>query len=197
MVLFQLWGGSFYLLQKIFLSRAERLPDKAAEPWRVYAWLIYILGLPPWLWIFYQEGNWIAGAVELGGFPSMFLGLAIAVSGDDAKVPSWLDISAGVIAAIVGTTYSISVLGGIATFAQILELALAIGFLVGTYQLAKKRVSGYGWYVLMNGACAWLMLEQGYMWLFLQQLASIFFVFDARKHKLARLQAQAQKVAAD
>src|SRR3989344_2452616 len=74
----QLLGGVFYTLNKIFFSRKERTHGERARQWRIWAWVVYIIGLPPWLVILSYEKNWMVTFVEAGGLPSMLLGLALA-----------------------------------------------------------------------------------------------------------------------
>ncbi|MDO8469912.1 MAG: hypothetical protein Q7S84_02770 [bacterium] len=176
----QFWGGIFYLLNKIFFSLMERKDGFPREEkvWRVWSWVVYIIGLPAWFIIFVIERNWIAASLELGGLPSMILGLSIALSGDVRKSPRWLNVVA-VICLILGTAYSLYDFGGFTTLNQGLEVALIVGYLFGTYLLAKKRASGYLWFMVMNVACGWLMLIQHYPWLALQQAVSLAFIVDA------------------
>src|SRR5204863_6448945 len=74
----QVWGGSFYLLNKIFFSRKERTIGERSRMWRIWAWIVYILGLPFWLVILAHEKDWMVTFVEAGGLPSMLLGLTLA-----------------------------------------------------------------------------------------------------------------------
>lgn len=176
------WAGSFYLLNKIFLSLSERAMCKNRGDWakvaRVASWIAYLVGLPAWVWIFVEEHNWIAAGVETSGLPAMLLGLVIALRGKGGKSPKILDRIA-LFFIPVGFLYSLYDFGGFNSFTQLLETLLVVGFLVGTYQLAKERLSGYLWFVLMHVACAWLMWVQDYQWLFLQQVVSLLFVYDA------------------
>ena len=74
-ILLQIWGGAFYLLNKIFFSRAER--DNAISRrrlWRIRSWVVYLVGLPAWVIVFISEHNWIAAGVESGGAPAMIMG---------------------------------------------------------------------------------------------------------------------------
>lgn len=181
-VLLQLLGGGFYLLNKAFLSASERAKRSgkadAARQWRIAAWAIYILGLPPWVVIFIQERNWIAASVEASGAPSMILGLVIALRGLEKGAPKWLDWLA--LACIpFGFLYSFYDFGGFIALTQWLETALVAGYLVGTYLLAKERGSGYLWYILMHLACGYLMWHEGYPWLTLQQAISLALIVDA------------------
>jgi len=178
-LIIQLIGGTFYLLNKIFLSVTER--KESVEPenktWRVWAWIVYLVGLPAWIILFIREHNWIAAALETGGAPSMVLGLTIAIRGQ-GKVPKWLDIVA-LIAIILGLGYSYYDFHGIKTLNQWLELGIVTGFLIGTYQLAHERLSGYLWYLFMCSCCCILMYREKYLWLVAQQIVSIGFIFDA------------------
>jgi len=175
----QAWAGAFYLLNKIFFSRAERSKEKIKQQtWRVWSWRVYLIGLPAWVIIFLSERNWMAAAVEAGGATSMVLGLVIATRGNEKDGPAWLDWIAR-IAAVFGIAYSLYDFGGITTVNQTLELGVVVGFLVGTYLLAKQKAYGYLWFLLMNGSNAGLMWVQDYPWLTLQQLISFGFVLDA------------------
>jgi len=196
-VILQLVGGGFYLLNKIFLwmsERARRAGDaESGQRWRIASWAVYLAGLPPWIIIFIGWRNWIAASVEASGAPAMVLGLWIAIRTMKTTVktqpPRWLDRVA--LACIpLGFLYSLWDFGGFNTFNQLLETALVLGYLVGTYQLARERSQGYLWFVLMHVACGWLMWIQGYPWLLLQQIVSLVFIVDAwrveRETRLAR-----------
>lgn len=184
-------GGGFYLLNKIFLSFSERARNRGdeaiARKWRIASWVVYLAGLPPWVIIFVSWRNWIAASVEASGVPAMLLGLIIALRGTTKNPPRWLDHLA-LVCIPLGFGYSLYDFGGITTINQWLEIGLVLGFLVGTYLLAKERASGYLWYVLMHVTCGWLMWIQGYPWLFLQQLVSLVFIVDAyrmtQKHRV-------------
>ena len=71
----QVWGGSFYLSNKILLAIAEGRPKKSKRLFKLVGWLIYILGVPAWVIILISQQNWIAASIEVGGVPSMLLGL--------------------------------------------------------------------------------------------------------------------------
>ncbi len=140
--------------------------------------LFTLLGSPPWVIIFIHEHNWIAASVESSGAPAMILGLVIAWRGSRGESPRWLDwISALCIP--LGVSYSLYDFSGLTKQSQWLELSLALGFLVGTYRIAKRHSDGYLWFILMHITCGYLMKLQGYSWLFLQQIASLVFIIDA------------------
>ncbi len=178
----QVIAGVCYLCNKIFLSWMERTEEwdtQTKRSWHIAAWTIYLCGLPAWVFIFIEEHNWIAAAVETGGAPAMLLGLIVAIRNIEKEPPKWVDWTAITLCCILGFGASFYEFGVLITLEQWLETGLALGFLIGTYQLAWKRPSGYAWYVLMHLCCAALMLIQGYPALFLQQVVSLGFIADA------------------
>lgn len=172
----QLWGGGFFLLNKIFFWKSEQ-GQPSARKWKIAAWSVYLIGLPAWLVIFFIEHNWIAMSLEASGSPSMLLGLLVAIRGK-GKTSKWIDRLA-LLGIIVGFSLSLYDFGGLTKYTQYLELALVTGYLVGTYMLANKNARGYIGYMVMNTANAFLMWEQGYPWLMLQQVVSFGFVAAA------------------
>lgn len=173
----QLWGGIFFLLNKIFFSCAERSKGTRARRWRIASWSVYVIGLPAWIIIFIMKRNWIAAALESCGAPTMVMGLLVAVRGADHQ-PKWLDHLA-LVGIVGGLSASLYDFGGISTVNQLLEIGIVTGYLIGTYMLAKERPGGYLWFLLMNGSNAALMHIQGFPWLMVQQVASLAFVLDA------------------
>ncbi len=172
-------GGSLFLLNKIFMWFAERATNKNSERnLRISAWSVYLLGLPAWVVYFVTQRNWMAGAIEGGGAPIMVLGLINAIRGDKKEAPKRLKKLAR-LSILAGFLYSLYDFGGLTVMNQWLELALTLGFLVGTYQLADKNRSGYLWYMMMHIACALLVYQQGSHFLFLCQIASLVFVVDS------------------
>jgi hypothetical protein len=155
--------------------------EETKRNWCIASWVVYLIGLPPWVWIFCLERNWIAASLEAGGAPAMVLGLVIALRGRQDE-PTWLQwfkyIVIG-IAVLAGFGYSWQMFRGITTLNQVLELGIVVGFLVGTILLANKKPSGYLWFLLMNGSNAWLMAVEHYPWLVVQQVVSFLFIADA------------------
>jgi len=175
----QIWAGVFYLFNKIFFSFTERSKKKGDErKKRIISWSVYLIGLPAWLVIFALEKNWILLGVESSGAPAMALGLYLAIKGIERKPPKWLDVLAK-LAIIAGLGFSIYDFGGITTLNQFLELGISVGFIMGTYLLARQRIKGYCWFMLMNACCAALMFVQHYPLLVVQQIISFLFVLDA------------------
>jgi hypothetical protein len=179
----QIWAGLFYLFNKIFFSLAERSKSEKRERRnRIISWAVYLTGLPAWLLIFILQKNWILLGVEFSGAPAMALGLYLAIKGIERKPPRWFNIIAR-LAIISGLGFSIYDFGGITTVNQFLELGVSIGFILGTYLLARQRIKGYYWFMLMNTCCAALMFIQDYPMLAIQQIVSLLFVIDAFRAK--------------
>lgn len=178
--LLQLWGGTYYLLNKLFFSKAERAVSIQYQgKWRIWAWSTYLIGLPPWVFIFISERNWIAAAVETSGVPAMLLGLSAALQGHtQLHGYAWLDRVAKLMITI-GLGLSFYEFGGLVILNQFLELGIAAGFLMGTYLLAKAKAQGYFWLMVGNMSAALLMMRQGYFLLMTQQCISLVLVIDA------------------
>lgn len=179
-LLLQVWGGTCYLLNKVFFSKAERaVTRQKKEKWKQHAWIVYLLGLPPWVFIFISERNWIAAAIESSGVPSMIMGLVIARHGHVRNHGiTWLDHLAKLMI-LVGMGLSFYDFGFLATLNQFFELGIAAGFLMGTYLLAKSIPQGYFWFALGNISAAALMFRQEYYILMAQQILSLGLVLDA------------------
>lgn len=176
--LLQVWGGVFYLLNKIFFCIAEHNPERK-RIWKIRSWKVYMIGLPAWVFIFICEHNWIAASVEAAGAPSMMLGIKNAKRHDDDNEESrWLKLFARV-CVVAGCVVSLWNIGLMTHLTQWLEVGVAAGFLVGTEMLAEKKPVGYLWFIIMNISCGILMGVQGYYWLTLQQVISLGFVIDA------------------
>ena len=186
-IFLQFWGGTCYLLAKIFLAHAEGVNKN--EKWRMYGWVVYLVGVPAWVIILVLKRNWIAAAIEAGGSPALILGIVVATRGLEQS-PWWLKKSAEAFACgflIVGVVYSMCDFGGITTISQVLEMGVMAGFLLGSYLLAKRNPIGWLWFMLMNGSMATLMAIQTKPILVVQQVVSLCFVIygylRARKNK--------------
>lgn len=174
----QIWGGSFYLINKVLFALAEGKEQKIKRNLKLNGWAIYILGVPAWVIILLSEQNWIAASIEAGGVPSMFLGL-YTVYQDTNSPHGLLDRVAsfftyGSIA--LGVGYSLCDYGGVTAFTQILEMGVMVGFLLGSYLLAKNDRWGWLFFMLMNGSMAILMLIEHKPLLAVQQIVSLCFV---------------------
>jgi len=77
---------------------------------------------------------------------------------------------------IFGTSYSIYDYHGITSISQCLEIGVMIGFLLGSYLLAKNKTYGWLFFMLMNGSMGTLMIIQSKPILAIQQAVSFCFV---------------------
>ncbi len=175
---FQIWGGSFYLANKILLASAEGRPPEFFFFFSNLGWLIYILGVPAWVIILVSKQNWIAASIEVGGVPSMLLGLYNVYKNMEVS-SSHLDLfakSVTYVSLALGVGYSLLENGGLNSGTQLLEIGVMIGFLLGSYFLAMNRSWGWVFFMLMNGSMATLMFIQSKPILSMQQLCSLCFV---------------------
>ncbi len=179
----QIWGGTFYLLAKIFLALSE---GKENSKWRISGWIVYLLGIPPWAIILFLNHNWIVMAVEIGTAPAISLGLIVAIK-KLKQSPVVLDTAVKVftiLLIVLGIIYSLFDYGGLSSLTQILELVATIGSLLGTYLLAKKNRNGWLYFICMNLSVGTLMLIQE-KWIFavLQMISIGFVIYGYRKSK--------------
>ena len=177
-ILLQIWGGGFYLINKIFFALAEGKKPTIKRNLKLYGWAIYIFGVPAWVLILLSQQNWIAASIEAGGIPSMFLGLYTVYQNSKSpnrffdKVASFFTCGS----IILGVSYSLFDYGGITSFTQVLEMGVMLGFLLGSYLLAKNNRKGWLFFMLMNGSMATLMFIQNKPLLAAQQIISLSFV---------------------
>lgn len=174
----QLWGGGFYLANKILFSLAEGRSDERKRAMQMAGWIIYILGVPPWVMILISDRNWIAASIEAGGVPAMLFGLYTVYGGNQAYNRRF-DLIASIFtygSLVLGVGYSVIDQQGINTLSQVLELGVMVGFLMGSYFLAKRNPRGWLFFMLMNGSMAALMLIQDKPILSGQQILSLCFV---------------------
>lgn len=173
----QIWGGLFYLANKILLAVGEgRVNDR---PLRIAGWICYLLGLPAWVIILVLERNWITAAVELASAPSMLFGLLVALRGVNAiQNTIWAKVAGWSVYVMLplGVGYSLFDYGGIVNVTQLLEMSAMVGFVGGTYLLAKGNRTGWLLFMLMNGSVALLMYIQSNLILSAQQMVSLLFV---------------------
>jgi len=123
--------------------------------------------------------DWIAASIEAGGIPAMLLGLYNTYH-DHKKShkPFNTFVSFSTYGSLVsGLLYSFNLHGGISSIAQVLEIGVMLGFLLGSYYMAKNNPSGWLFFMLMNLSMASLMFLQDRPILMAQQLLSFCFVF--------------------
>ena len=174
----QIWGGGCYLANKILFAVSEGKNQELKRRLKLWGWIVYILGVPAWVIILLGKQNWIAASIEAGGVPSMFLGLYTVYRCSESpdkcldRIASFFTYGS----LVLGVSYSIHDYGGITSFSQVLEMGVMMGFLLGSYLLAKNKRQGWLFFMLMNGSMATLMLVQNKPLLAVQQIASLGFV---------------------
>lgn len=182
-LILQVWGGAFYLINKILFALAEGKQLEMKKSIKIKAWIIYILGVPAWVVILLGHQNWIAASIEAGGIPAMLLGLYNTYH-DNQKHNRFFNrvVAFSTYSSLVfGLSYSLFVHGGIVSISQVLEIGVMMGFLLGSYAIAKNNPVGWLFFMLMNLSMAALMLLQGKPILMVQQLVSLCFVAYALK----------------
>jgi hypothetical protein len=188
----QIWGGTCYLLAKILLAVSEGISN--GRKWRIVGWFSYLAGVPAWVIILADNSDWVIASNDLGSIPSMVMGIIIAWK-KDRKINKIFDkfvqyftflmIAAGII-------YSIYCFHGITKFTQILEILVIIGFLAGSYLLAKNIPNGWLFFILMCSSIIILMIVQDKMLLaFLQGISLIVVIIGyikaiRKKNKIIR-----------
>lgn len=182
-LLLQLWGGAFYLTNKILFALSEGKHGLAKKNLKIKGWVIYILGVPAWVIILISHQDWIAASIEAGGIPAMLLGLYNTYH--DNKKPHLLFnriVALCTYSSLAfGLSYSFIHHGGIVSISQVLELGVMLGFLLGSYSIAKNNPVGWLFFMLMNLSMAALMLLQEKPILMVQQLVSLCFVIYGLK----------------
>ena len=177
-LILQIWAGGFYLANKVCFALAEGRTAAKKRQLRVAGWLVYLLGVPAWVVILVDKHDWIAASIEAGGVPAMLFGL-YNVSQNIVKPDPRLDrltswLTYGFL--VFGVFGSIVDFGGLTSVPQLLEIGVMVGFLLGTYLLAKQDFRGWLFFLLMNGSMGSLMLLQGKPVLAVQQSISLCFV---------------------
>ncbi|MDR0504170.1 MAG: multidrug transporter [Treponema sp.] len=181
----QCWGGACYFLSKVFIVRSLFADNE--RNWRLTGWIIYLAGLPVWVFLLASRQNWIAAAIETAGMPAIILGIVLTwkQTNSPGKYVDWSIRIFTLLMILLGTSCSIYVFNGIKTFSQILEILIIFGYLVSNYLLAKKNP--YAWLMFMVGLTSMsiLMYMQGNIILCIQQIISMIPVmigfFKARK----------------
>jgi hypothetical protein len=172
----QIWGGIFYLFSKTLLASAEGMNN--GRNLRIIGWFSYLIGMPAWVILLVSKNDWVVAAIDLGGIPSMILGIAIAWK-QNIQVNKILDMFVKIFTffmIIIGTFYSIYHFHGITVFSQILEILITFGFLLGSYFLAKNNPAGWLLFALMCICTGILMLIQDKTLLAFQQGISLIVV---------------------
>ena len=177
-LILQLWGGLFYLINKILFALAENFSSARRRGFRIISWIFYILGVPAWVFILVMKHNWIAASIEVGGIPAMIFGLYNDIRPKNTANRTFDLIASGFTCLFIvfGVGYSFLDFGGIHSLSQILEILVTTGFLAGSYFMAKGKSAGWLFFMLMNGTMGYLMYIQGHPLLTFQQIISFGFV---------------------
>ena len=174
----QVWAASFYLSNKVLFAIAESRDEEWKRKLKIVGWAIYILGVPPWVIIMVAKSNWMAAAIEAGGIPAMMLGLYNVIKGQPSTNrllnQSIETFTYSMLA--LGIGYSLYEYGGISALSQVLEFGVTIGFLLGSYYMAKGSMYGWLFFALMNISMGSLTLLQDKYILAFQQMMSLSFV---------------------
>ena len=177
-VFLQVWGGAFYLLNKMLFAFSEAKVAQQKRKLTMLAWASFLIGVPAWLIILVGQGNWIAASVEAGGIPAMLLGLYNTYHNNQRpnKLFNQVVTLSTYLSLAVGLSFSLWVHAGVTSITQVLEMGVMLGFLFGSYLMAKGNPKGWLFFVLMNLSMATLMFMQDKAILMLQQLLSLGFV---------------------
>ncbi len=124
------------------------------------------------------HNNWIAASLEAGAIPAMMLGLynSFRDKRHNNKALNAIATLCTYGSLAFGLVYSLVYFGGITSITQILEIGAMVGFLLGSYYLAKDNPSGWLLFMIMNLSMASLMYIQEKPILMFQQLLSLSFV---------------------
>ncbi|MDP0561988.1 MAG: hypothetical protein QS721_06540 [Candidatus Endonucleobacter sp. (ex Gigantidas childressi)] len=177
-LIFQIWGGMFYLSNKIMLAISEGRQGQAKKSLRIKGWVIYILGVPAWVTILINHHDWIAASIQVGCVPAMLLGIYNTYH-DNKRQNKLFNIIVALctyLSLVFGLGYSVIDHGGITSISQVLEIGVMLGFLFGSYAIARNNAGGWYFFMLMNLSMAALMILQGKPILMAQQLLSLCFV---------------------
>ena len=156
----QIWGGGGYFLAKILLAISEGVEN--SRKWRIVGWFSYLIGIPAWVIILGSKNDWVIAANDIGSIPSMILGIITAWKQNNQVNKTYEKFVRffTIFMIIVGITYSIYHFHGITAISQLLEILVIIGFLGGSYLLAKSNLNGWILFALMCICVVILMLMQ-------------------------------------
>lgn len=177
-LILQIWGGVSYLANKVLFALSESKQGQPKKNLKINGWVIYILGVPAWVTILVSHHDWIAASIEAGGIPAMLLGLYNAYH-DNQRSHRWFNkfVTLCTYSSLTfGLLYSVKHHGGITSISQVLEMGVMLGFLIGSYLMAKNNPAGWLFFMLMNLSMGALMLLQDKPILVAQQLVSLCFV---------------------
>ena len=177
-LLLQIWAGGFYLLNKVLFAVSQSQAEDTKRKINLGAWTCYLVGVPAWVVILVGKQNWIAASIEAGGIPAMLLGLYNVYHRNQKPNKRFEQIVTVCTygSLVLGVGYSLMHEGGLNALSQVLEIGVMLGFLLGSYYMAKNDNKGWLFFMLMNISMATLMLIQDKYVLAGQQLLSLAFV---------------------
>jgi hypothetical protein len=172
----QIWGGGCYLLAKILLAIAEGLVN--GRKFRIIGWFSYLFGIPAWVILLINNNNWIVASNDIGCIPSMIMGIITAWNHNikEYKIFDRFVRYFTFSMIMFGIIYSIYYFHGITTFTQLLEIFVIIGFLSGSYFIAKNNPNGWLFFTLMCISMIILLFIQNKILLAILQGISIIVV---------------------
>ena len=186
-IFLQIWGGIFYLANKIFFSLSETDDNHRKIKFKLIAWSVYLIGVPAWVVLLVGRHDWIAASIEASGVPSMMLGwYKTCFQKEASNVVEKFVKYITYISIVIGLSISIYHYGGIVSFSQWLEIGVTVGFLLGSYLMTQQNPNGYLFFMLMNLSMALLMAFEGRTILIVQQLISLLFVIYGYLQTLKR-----------
>jgi hypothetical protein len=188
-LLLQLWGGIFFLLNKIFFTSAEYKVADRQRLARLRGWIFYFIGIWSWMILFGIKGNYIMLGVEAGSIPMMIVGIH-----KQSKAKSFLFLNKialffspiqnyiltiCIAVGIFYSFYSFEANGdNVKRTIQILELVCTLTFLIGTRLMNTEKYIKWGLlcFMLMNvSAGSFLFLQENEI-LGTQQAISLLIV---------------------
>jgi len=169
----QWWGGLGYFLAKVFIVIS--LFRKNDRNLRLSGWIVYLLGLPAWVFLLAANHNWIAAAIESAGLPAIILGMAMTwkQKSNPNKYADWSIRIFTAIMILLGASYSIYTFNGIKKLTQALEILIIFGYLVSNYLLAKRNPYAWLMFIIGLSSMSILMYMQDKIILCFQQLISM------------------------
>lgn len=168
-------GGSLYLSSKTFLFSGELSKDEMkSKESRLLSWIFCLTASMPIFFWFLNHGNYIASLIILAsGFVAAIHILMTAMNWKESAKKTTI---ATCIIVATSLPFSLHEFQGITTQTQMIEIAMAVGFLFGTYLLGIRDVRGHLGIAVMDVSSGALFFIQGYNLMAFQQAISVCLV---------------------
>jgi uncharacterized protein YggT (Ycf19 family) len=179
----QIWGGFFYLINKVFFAMAERSTCQLRRRFSIMAWAVFIIGVPAWGILLIRQHCWIAASIEIGSIPTMIFGLynAWRNQAEPKKIFKILATISTYGFMFLGVSYSLYNFDPKYALSITLETGVIIGFFMGSYLLAQNKAYGWFFYMLMNMSTGTLMfIREKYILSFQQLLSLMLIIYTCR-----------------